>query len=105
MKTQNGVGVKGGGPNVERWGGSRMGIINIVRVSRRLHTNTAYVRLSTFNKPSCGACQPSAGDAFTETRTTLTVPPFRFFFSSFIFIFLFSHLDILDGQNGKPKLV
>ena len=47
-------------------GGSRMGTINIVRVSvkaspaegrRRLHTNTAYVRLSGFNRRSCGKCR------------------------------------------------
>ena len=46
------------------------GTINIVRVSvkaspaegrRRLHTNTAYVRLWGFNGPSCGASP--AGDA------------------------------------------
>ena len=48
------------------------GTINIVRVSvkaspaegrRRLHTNTAYVRLSGFNGPYVEHRRPKAGDA------------------------------------------
>ena len=43
----------------------------------------------------------SAGDAFTETRTAMIVPPFRFFFCSFFFHF---HLDICQvGFLAWPK--
>ena len=60
--------------------------------------------------PSLRAARPArpahhpkkAGDAFTETRTILTVPPFVSF--SLPFFFFFFHLNILDGQRNQPKL-
>ena len=50
---------------------------------------------------------PSSGDAFTETRTILIVPPFRFFFSScliFAFFFFILTLWMVKGASQNwPK--
>ena len=59
------------------------GTVNTVRVSvkaspaegrRRLHTNTAYVRLSGFNGPSCGA-SPALGFSAQSAHHHHTTPP------------------------------
>ena len=54
------AGQKAGGENGEVWRKMtrKGGTVNIVQ--RRLHTNTAYARLSGFNRPSCGG-SPAEG--------------------------------------------
>ena len=95
----------------------------------RKHLNS---RLSTFDRPSCGASPPHEGpwkpvrpaqpvfvDAFTQTLTILIVPPCRlFYFSSFfpsfsfvscsclfffIFFFCFSYFAKYSSSRSWPK--